>query len=259
MAYGEVVNDYITLDESNIEKEHICCAISSSKDQVALANTKKAWLKERMKDGLVFTKMNVRGKVFIEYMPAEKALAPITAPDYMYIDCFWVAGAYAKHGAGTALLNGCIEDAKAKGKEGLCVISSAKKKPYLTDPKYLMKKGFLKADEGAHGFILYYLPFSADAAVPTINDCAKKGAIDDQEMVIYYSNQCTFSKANAEQCRQMAEDRGLSLKAVEVATYEQAQKMPVPFTIYAFFDKGSLVTHVTMTEKEFQKYLDARQ
>ena len=63
--------DIITLTEENLEREHICCAIANEKDvQVA---SKKAWLKERFAAGLVFLKGNVRGKCFIEYIPAERA------------------------------------------------------------------------------------------------------------------------------------------------------------------------------------------
>jgi len=41
----------IQLDEHNIEKEHICCAISGKENQQGVAN-KKAWLKKRMQEGL---------------------------------------------------------------------------------------------------------------------------------------------------------------------------------------------------------------
>ena len=55
--------EYIKLTLENLGKEHICCAISNNKDiQVA---SKKAWLKERIKDGLVFLKSVERGKCFI--------------------------------------------------------------------------------------------------------------------------------------------------------------------------------------------------
>ena len=44
--------EYIKVTSENIEKEHICCAISNNNDiQVA---SKKAWLSERFEDGLQF-------------------------------------------------------------------------------------------------------------------------------------------------------------------------------------------------------------
>ena len=82
--------EYIRVTGENLEKEHICCAISSTNDvQVA---SKKAWLAERFDDGLVFLKGVERGKCFIEYIPAENAWNPIRADNYMYIDCLWAFG-----------------------------------------------------------------------------------------------------------------------------------------------------------------------
>ena len=67
--------EIITVDQNNLEKEHICCAISSNNDIQVKA--KKAWLEEQFKCGLIFKKMDVRGKCFIEYLPLEEAWVPI--------------------------------------------------------------------------------------------------------------------------------------------------------------------------------------
>ena len=121
--------EYIRVTKENIENEHICCAISSNKDIQVIS--KKNWLKERFDDGLVFLKSIERGKCFIEYIPAENAWNPINADGYMYIDCLWVAGSFKGNGYSNDLLNACIEDSKAKGKKGICILSAAKKKPFL--------------------------------------------------------------------------------------------------------------------------------
>ena len=72
----------ITLTLDNIEKEHICCAMSAKDNQ---ATSKKEWLKERIQEGLVFTKLNERGKCFIEYIPIEKAWIHLTGKDLSLI------------------------------------------------------------------------------------------------------------------------------------------------------------------------------
>ena len=69
--------NYIRITKENIDKEHICCAMSG-KQSVA----KKEWLKQRFEDGLVFYRSEERGKCFIEYIPAENAWAPIEADGY---------------------------------------------------------------------------------------------------------------------------------------------------------------------------------
>ena len=124
--------DYIRVTKDNLESEHICCAISNNKDvQVA---SKKAWLAERLDEGLVFLKSVERGKCFIEYLPAEMAWNPIEAEGWLYIDCLWVSGSFKGHGYSNDLLAACIADGKAQGKKGLCILAAAKKKPFLADP-----------------------------------------------------------------------------------------------------------------------------
>ena len=137
--------EYVKITEENLEREHICCALSNNNDPQVLA--KKTWMKQRLAEGLTFVKADVRGKCFIEYIPAEYAWVPIEAKEYMHINCFWVSGSCKGHGYGDRLLEICIEDARAKGKKGLTVISSAKKKSFLSDPGYLRYRGFVTADE----------------------------------------------------------------------------------------------------------------
>ena len=100
--------EYIRVTKENLEKEHICCAISNNKD--VQVSSKKAWLADRFDEGLVFLKSVERGKCFIEYIPAENAWVPIKADGYMYIDCLWVSGSFKGHGYSTDLLNACIDE-----------------------------------------------------------------------------------------------------------------------------------------------------
>lgn len=141
------------ITKENLDSEHICCAISNKHEGIAL---KKAWLEKQLDKGLVFRKLDARGKVFIEYIPAEYAFAPVEAPNYLYINCFWVSGKFKKQGYGKALLEGCLEDAKRQNKSGVVVLSSKKKKPFLSDPKFLKKYGFKVCDTALDYELLYY-------------------------------------------------------------------------------------------------------
>ena len=58
--------EYVRITKENLEKEHICCAISNNKD--VQVSSKKLWLRERLDEGLVFLKSRERGKCFIEYI-----------------------------------------------------------------------------------------------------------------------------------------------------------------------------------------------
>ena len=125
--------NYIRITKENIDKEHICCAMSGKQ---SLA--KKDWLKHRFDEGLVFYRSEERGKCFIEYIPAENAWVPIKADGYLYINCLWVAGSMKGHGYSKELLSECIKDAEAQGSKGLCILSAeGRKREFLADPKFL--------------------------------------------------------------------------------------------------------------------------
>lgn len=245
----------VTVTAENIDREHICCAISDKKGETCVSS-KKAWMKERFKEGLVFQKLEARGKVFIEYIPAEKAWCPIDAPGYMHINCFWVSGQFKGKGHANRLLEACVEDARSKGCCGLTVVASEKKRPYLSDPDYLKHKGFLAADTAAPFFVLYYLPFTQGAPVPKFKDCTKQGEIEEKGMVLYYTNQCPHTDKYVPIVVNLAKERGVKIDVHKIETTEQAQSAPTPFTTYGFFYDGEFVTNEILSPAKFEKFLD---
>lgn len=243
--------DYIRVTKDNLESEHICCAISNNKDvQVA---SKKAWLLDRFDEGLVFLKSTERGKCFIEYIPAEFAWNPIDAPGYLYIDCLWVSGSMKGHGYSNDLLNECIRDGKAQGKKGLCILSSAKKKPFLADPKFLKYKGFSVCDEADNGIQLWALPFSEGAEKPKFRECARHPHVDEPGYVLYYTNQCPFNGKYVPIVEQAAKAHDIPFRAFRLTSRNEAQSAPTPVTTYALFCDGNYVTNEQMNDAKFLK------
>ena len=243
--------ELVRVTMENIEKEHICCAISNEKDPQV--SSKKAWLRERFNDGLVFLKGNVRGKCFIEYLPAEYAWAPIEAEEYMYIDCFWVSGQFKGHGNANLLLEECIRDSKEKGKKGLCVLSSAKKMSFLSDPSYLKYKGFQVADTAEPSFELLYLPFEANASKPNFKPQVKSPHIDEKGFVLYWTNQCPFNAKYAPLIEETAKTQNIPFQSIHIDSREKAQSAPVAATSYALFYNGSYVTNEILSVAKFEK------
>lgn len=245
--------EIVTVTKDNLEQEHICCAISNNND--CQVSAKKSWLAERFDDGLVFKKGNVRGKCFIEYIPAEKAWAPIIADGYMYIDCLWVSGQFKGQGYSNLLLEECLKDSKKKGKQGLVILSSKKKMPFLSDPKYLKHKGFELADTAEPFYELLYLPFEKGTAQPRFKDRVKSPKIEEQGFVLYYAHQCPFTAKYAPLIEAAAGKKGIPFKTVRFETAEQAQNAPAPFTSYSLFFNGEFITNEILSEKKFEKII----
>ena len=246
--------EIITLTRENLEQEHICCAISNNRDCQVVS--KKAWLNERLPEGRMFKKCDVRGKCFIEYIPAENAWAPIQADGYMYIDCLWVSGKFKGQGYSNLLLEECINDSKAKNKNGLVILSSPKKLAFLSDPKYLAYKGFRVADTANPYFELMYLPFGEGHEIPKFRPCAKDARTNDTGFVLYYTSQCPFTAKYVPVVEAIAKKRGVQFRAEHFDTCLKAQSSPVPFTTYSLFYNGRFVTHEILSDKKFIKLLN---
>ena len=248
---GESRMEYIRVTKENLEKEHICCAISNNYD--IQVSSKKAWLADRFEDGLVFLKSAERGKCFIEYLPAEYAWNPLDADGYMYIDCLWVSGSLKGHGYANDLLAACAEDSKEKGMKGLCILSAVKKKPFLADPKFLAHKGFAVCDEAENGVQLWALPFTDDAELPKFRECAKHPRTEGKGYVLYYTSQCPFNAKYVPIVEQTAREHGIPFKAIHLQSREEARNAPTPVTTYALFRDGKYLTNEQMNDTKFLK------
>ena len=241
--------EIVALTKENLEREHICCAISNNNDPQV--KSKKEWLRDRLDEGLMFLKGDVRGKCFIEYIPAEYAWAPLAADGYMHIDCLWVSGQFKGHGYSSLLLDACIKDSKAKGKRGLTVISSTKKMPFLADPKYLAHMGFLPADTAEPYFTLMYLPFEEGAPAPKFLECAKHPKADGQGFTLYYAYGCPYTAKYAPLIADIAKEHGIPFTLSHILTMEQAQAAPAAWTNYALFYDGKYITNEILSDKKF--------
>ncbi len=244
----------IKLTEQNIQDEHICCAFSNKKTDVGYA-AKKAWLKQEFKNGYTFQKMDVRGKVFIEYVPIEQAWLPLVGKNFMVINCFWVSGQFKGHGNGKRLLQQCKNDAAEM--DGIVAITGDKKRPFMSDPKFLKKQGFEIIDEAPPFFKLWGLKTNPKATFPTIASSAKQGTCPNKNgIVAYYSSTCPFTDLYVKHgLRAYAEKKGVPVEINHLRTREDAQKMPVPWVINSIFYNGELVTLEMKADKHLDKLI----
>ncbi len=241
----------IKLNDKNIQDEHICCAFSDKKCADGYQK-KKDWLKTEFQNGYNFQKLDVRGKVFIEYVPIENSWLPLSGENFMVINCFWVSGQFKGQGNGKKLLEQCKSD--AKNMDGIIAISSDKKRPFMSDPKFLKKQNFEIIDEAPPFFKLWGLKTNPKAIFPKILDSAKQGVCENKKgIVAYYSNTCPFTDFYTNQLlREYAKNKNVPIEIIHLSNKEQARKMPIPWVINSVFYEGELVT----LEMKAQRHLD---
>lgn len=248
--------NYITLTKENIATEHICCAFSDKKCKESY-EMKKEWLKKEFDNGYVFRRLDARAKVFIEYVPAEKAWIPVDAPGYLMINCFWVSGQYKGCGHGKALLQSAIDDARTQEKAGLVTVVGTSKFHFMSDTKWLLRQGFQTIEKLPYGFSLLALKINSEAPDPAFKACAKSGECEEKNgLVVYYTNRCPFTDYYVNgSLWLLAQEHNIPLKIIKLETMEQAQAAPTPATIFSLFYNGKFITTdlSSCTDKRFEK------
>ena len=229
--------EFINITSENIDSEHLCCIIRSKKPYPGV-ELKRKWLSERIKEGHVFRKLNVRAPIFIEYAPLETAWVPIVGDNYIYIYCLW-SGQKGK-GYGKSLMEYCIEDAKSKGKSGVCMLGCKKQKAWLSNQEFAKKFGFEVVDSTDAGYELLALSF--DGTTPKIAENAKSEVIENKELTIYYDMQCPFINERIELIEQYCRLNQIPLVLRQVDTLEKAKELPCVFNNWAAFYKGKFET-----------------
>ena len=246
------MNQYINLTMDNIDEAHICCAIGDPKHKEGV-DKKKEWIKNKLKDGHIFRKLNARGKIFIEYEPIETAWAPVKGNNYMYIYCLWVAGSFKGKGIGKELLEYAIEDAKTKKMSGICTIVTKKKKPFIGDKKFFEHFGFQVVDT-INDYELMSLSFD-DKDTPKFTDTARKMEIDRKEFTIYYTNECPYVEYEVKELSEYAKEKNITITFIKIDSLEKAKNAPCIINNWANFYKGKFISNTILNANALEKIL----
>lgn len=231
--------EWINLTPDNLASEHLCCIIRSKKPHPGV-EAKREWLAQRLQEGHVFRKLNAKGVVFIEYAPVETAWVPVEGDGFVYIYCLWVDGAFKGKGYGKELMEYCLADARAQGKSGVCMLGSAKQKAWLSNQAFAKKYGFETVDTAPGDYELLALSF--DGRKPRFTDGAKRMAIDDPRLTVYYDAQCPFILQKVESIRAYCDAHQVPANLIEVDSLEKAKALPCVFNNWAIFWQGQFQT-----------------
>lgn len=231
--------DFVNLTRENLASEHLCCIIRSQKPHPGV-EAKRRWLSDRLDEGHVFRKLNEKATVFIEYAPLEAAWVPVVGENYLYIYCLWVTGEHKGKGYGKALMEYCLEDARAKGKSGVCMLGAEKQKAWLSDQAFAKRYGFEAVDRTESGYVL--LARSLDGTFPCFTPEARRERISSQELTVFYDMQCPFITQRVEKLRKYCDQKGVPASFVQVDSLQAAKQMPGAFNNWAVFYQGRLQT-----------------
>ena len=245
-------DQFLNLTEENLDQEHLCCIIRSKKPHPGV-EAKRAWLRERLREGHVFRKLDAKGVVLIEYAPLETAWVPVEGENYFYIYCLWVAGEFKGKGYGRQLMEYCLSDARARGKSGVCMLGAEKQKAWLSDQRFAEKFGFQTVDTAGE-YRLLAVRFDERPA-PYFAPNAKRGTIEEKDLTIYYTDQCPFIAQRIEKLRAYCATHEIPAAFLHVETTEQAKMLPCPFNNWAVFYGGRFATVNQLDGAGVQKLL----
>ena len=247
----------ITIDQGNYRTEHICCAIGNDPENRQRADSKREWLASQFEHGLVFKRLDERGKVFIEYQPIENAWKPLIGQNMLVINCLWVSGRFKGQGIAARLLETCLEDARRQDKSGVAVVSASTKKAFLTDKSFFTAYGFATCDSALPWFELLFLPLKADAVPPSFTKRARSGnGGNPAGFTFVYSRQCPFMESVVADMAAQAAARGHPCETIRLESAAQAREIGSPFGTLGIWWRGRLLTHELMPADKFAKLLD---
>jgi len=247
------------VSEENIADEHICCAIGSDKVNRARANQKKEWLSKRFSKGHRFLKADVRGKVFIEYSPAEVSIFPVEAEGFALIQCFWVSGRFKGHGLGRKLYDQVEADCRAAGYKGIVAVVAKSKKPFMVDKKFLIHFGFEVIDSADPWYELVVRKFDEGADNPRFMDSARKGGLTGRKgLDFFYSPACPFNSDFTQIMADIAEELDFPVRIHRIETRDDLHLLPNPWGLFSVFLDGEMLSAEVMTGPKFRDLLESR-
>ena len=255
---GESDFKIVDVNEANFDEFGAFCV--KSKKNTQGFQDKAEWMKKRFKEGLRYKVLYVKerkgfaSRGFIEYIPSEYAWRGISAEGYMIIHCIWVVGRNKGHGYGTRLLQECLDDAKAEGMNGVCVVTS--ERTWLPKKGLFVKNGFELADSMPPSFELYAKRFGDSAPYPKFNSMPEsrleKYAVG---ITVFKSSQCPYSNASVNHIAEAAKQANIQLRIEHIENCKEAQNSVHPYGTFCVLYDGKVVTYRPIGKKELLEYL----
>lgn len=164
----------------------------------------------------------------------------------------WIAGSFKGKGYGKDLLQYAIDYSKKLGMDGICTISSKKKKPFISEKTFFTKYGF-KVVDSIEDFELLALSFNESE--PKFNDNVRKMSIDNTNLTIYYSMQCPFTTNSINEIKDYAKENNKKIDFILIDTLDKAKNVPCIFNNWAIFKDGKFLSNTLLNKNSVSKLI----
>ena len=216
---------------------------------------KLKWFEKRHKEGVrIKILKNDSDKMigFIEYVPAKNAWRPVDADNFMFIQCIYI---YAKkersRGYGAMLIDEAVKEARAKGMDGVCVITS--KGGWLANKTLFEKNGFEQL-ETKDRFELLSKTWNTKAEKPKFHNWTNQQK-KYKGWHLLYADQCPWNEKSVVAILNVAMDYGVDLKVSKIDTVKEAKMAPSGFGVFNLLHNGKLLDDHYLSATRFRNIL----
>jgi L-amino acid N-acyltransferase YncA len=247
--------EIVDVNEQNIDEKGFFCMRSKPKSKGY--QNKLAWLQKRFNDGLKLKIIEEDGypRGFIEYMPSEHTWRGIKGNNYLVIHCLWIVGKGKGKGFGSSLLEACLNDARIQCKSGVAMVASSE--TWLADPSFFEKHGFESVEQAPPCFELIVKRLDENPA-PIFNvGWEERAEAYKDGLTIFKSDQCPYIEDTVNTIMDVAQERNLSLRVIELTDSKQAQDSPSVYGTFSVIFNGRVLTYHPVNKREFNKLLDS--
>ncbi len=247
--------ELITVNADNLHKQGFFCYMSKRKSPGY--QQKREWMEARLAEGLklhMIHEIGGRTVGFIEYLPGEVAWRAVYAPGYLLIHCLWVVGKGKGKGYGAHLIQTCLDDARAQGKQG--VVTIATERVWMAKKAIFLQHGFVDVAQAPPAFHLLVHRFDETTPLPTFpTDWEARQARFGAGLTVIRTPQCPYIEDATNTALEFAAEKGLSSRVV---TFQSAQELqasaPTPYGVFGIVLDGKLLSYHYLQRKDFDTF-----
>jgi GNAT superfamily N-acetyltransferase len=234
-----------------------CCGIKAPSHPGRCA--KRCWLEAHARFGLHARELFAPGghaAGYLETIPGEFAWRAVEAPGYLFIHCIWIhAKAYQGKGWGGAMLDACLEDARAAGLRGVAVL--ARDGPFLAGSRLFLAHGFEPADAAPPDYQLLARRLDPSAPLPHFpGGWEERAAHYGRGLAIVKSDQCPYiAKFAAEIAETARAEYGIEPRVVELQSARDARNAPTPYAVFSLIYNGRVIADHQISRTRFRNLM----